>query len=103
MNVWTNWTRADYSRPRREGRLLGEIFRPEQFRRTDHPGRADFGTDPFYWWRSFSWGFALPARASRPPLQRRGILHIQHFFNSCTPCYDRPGFLGSLSEVVYEP
>src|SRR5881409_1439156 len=30
---------------------LGEIFRPEQFRRTDHPGRAISERIHFYLWR----------------------------------------------------
>src|SRR5881397_2491907 len=30
---------------------LGEIFRPEQFRRTDHPGRAVSERIHFYLWR----------------------------------------------------
>jgi hypothetical protein len=33
---------------RRRGGQFGEIFRPEYVRQADHPGRAVFGTDPFY-------------------------------------------------------
>src|SRR6059036_3559500 len=41
---------------------LGEIFRPEQFRRTDHPGRAVSERIHFYLWRSY------------PSSARRGIV-----------------------------
>src|SRR5262249_15783697 len=44
---------------------LGEIFRPEQFCRTDHPGRAVSERMHFYVWR------VLPSSASSA---RRGIL-----------------------------
>src|SRR5215510_1534802 len=38
------------ARSRNSGQL-GEIFRPEQFRRTDHPGRAVSERIHFYLWR----------------------------------------------------
>src|SRR5215813_9572955 len=47
---------------RRRGGQLGEIFRPEQFRRTDHPGRAVSERIHFYLWRV------------HPSSARRGIL-----------------------------
>src|SRR5438094_6755606 len=48
------------ARSRNSGQF-GEIFRPEQFRRTDHPGRAVSERIHFYLWRV------------HPSSQRRGI------------------------------
>ena len=36
---------------RKRGGQLGEVFRPEQFRRADHPGRAVSERIHFYLWR----------------------------------------------------
>src|SRR5438094_823497 len=49
------------ARSRNSGQF-GEIFRPEQFRRTDHPGRAVSERIHFYLWRV------------HPSSQRRGIV-----------------------------
>src|SRR5213593_5258005 len=64
------------ARSRNSGQI-GEIFRPEQFLRTDHPGRAVSERIHFYLWRvhpsSARRGIgSIPIRSylDRPPLQR---------------------------------
>src|SRR5438094_3439884 len=69
------------ARSRNSGQT-GEIFRPEQFRRTDHPGRAVSERIHFYVWRR------------HPSSQRRGMRHIQHFFNSFTLSMTADDFAG---------
>src|SRR5439155_2579525 len=53
---------------------LGEIFRPEQFRRTDHPGRAVSERIHFYLWRS------------HPSAARRGISKRLCLTSPKSPC-----------------
>src|SRR5436190_3565527 len=56
---------------------LGEIFRPEQFRRTDHPGRAVSERIHFYLWRvhpssarrGIVCATSIRSHVHRPPLQ----------------------------------
>src|SRR5215510_3991253 len=50
---------------------LGENFRPEQFRRTDHPGRAVTERIHFYLWRSH------PSSARRGIVARVQFIHLQ--------------------------
>jgi len=63
---------------RRRGGQLGEILRPEQFRRADHPGRAVSERIYFYLWRV------------HPSSQRRGIVcssqSVVNFFHSFSHC-----------------
>src|SRR5437870_4777424 len=72
---------ATEKRSRNSGQF-GEIFRPEQFRRTDHPGRAVSERIHFYLWRvhpssASSVRRGIPCASSihshlhRPPLLQR--------------------------------
>src|SRR5213594_2028448 len=72
------------ARSRNSGQL-GEIFRPEQFRRTDHPGRAVSERIHFYLWRvhpsSARRGIACASSIHSPTDSRNphGIRHFQTF------------------------
>src|SRR5215813_12093113 len=75
---------------RGRGGQFGEAIQASTFRRTDHPYGFALSRSRFAPVCGFFGGFATFINAAAfPSSAGRGILHIQHFFNSFTSSADK--------------